>query len=327
MKRRAFIAGLGGAAAWPAVARSQQKSSLRVVGVIVGSSAEASAELVTTFGKGLGEAGYVEGQNVLVEYYPLGGRYDGLPALIADLIRRRVAVIATLGTALTTSVKAATATIPIVFGIGEDPVKLGLVANLARPSSNATGVTFLTAEVTAKRLGLLHEMVPNAARIAALVNPTNGPAAETTLREVQEAAGAIGLQMHTLYASTSSEIDAAFATLALERPGALLVTPDTFFSSRLVQLATLAGRDRIPTAYAIRGFVDVGGLMSYGVDVAAEFHKVGTYTGQILKGAKPADLPVVQSANFEFAINMRTAKALGLTVPPNLLALADEVIE
>ena len=240
-----------------------------------------------------------------VEYHWLEGQYDRLPALMADLVRRRVAVIATPAQAAAIAAKAATATIPIVFGVGDDPVKLGLVASLARPGGNATGINFFIPEVVAKRLGLLHELVPKAVRVAVLVNPANAASAETTLRDVQEAARTIGLQIHVLNASTSREIDAAFATLARERPDALFVAGDAFFTSRRVQFVTLAARDRIPAAYGDRDFVAAGGLMSYGTDIADSYRQVGVYTGNILKGAKPADLPVVQSTKFEFVINLQ----------------------
>jgi putative ABC transport system substrate-binding protein len=223
--------------------------------------------------------------------------------------------------------KAATTTIPIVFGVAEDPVKLGLVASFARPGGNATGINFLASEVAAKRLGLLHDLVPKAVRIAVLINPANAPTAETTLRETSEAAHGLGLQIQILNASTSREIEAAFATLVRERPDALFIAPDGFFTSRRVQFATLAAHHRVPAAYFSREFVEVGGLMSYGSDISDVYRQVGVYTGQILKGAKPADLPVVQSTKFEFVINMQTAKALSLEVPPQLLASADEVIE
>jgi putative ABC transport system substrate-binding protein len=328
MRRREFITLLGGTAvAWPLAARAQQPA-LPVIGFVNAGSADASAGRVADFRKGLGETGYVEGRNVTVEYHWLEGRYDGLPALMADLVRRRVAVIATLGaTAAAIAAKAATTTIPIVFGVGEDPVKLGLVASLARPGGNATGINFFTQEVVAKRLGLLHELVPKAVRVAVLLNPTNVTVAETTLRAVQEAARVLGLQIHVLNASTSREIDAAFATLARERSDALFVAAEAFFTSRRTQFVTLAARDRIPAAYANRDFVAAGGLMSYGTDIADSWRQVGVYTGNILKGAKPADLPVAQSTRFEFVISLKTAKTLGIDVPPGLLAITDEVIE
>jgi putative ABC transport system substrate-binding protein len=327
--RREFISALGGAAAiWPLAARAQQ-SALPVVGLITGLSADASAYRVRAFRKGLSEAGFVEDQNVTVEYHWLGGQYDRLPALTADLVRRRVAVIATpnsLQAAL--AAKAATATIPIVFGIAQDPTRFGLVASLARPGGNATGINFLVGEVMAKLLRLLHDLVPQAFRIAVLVNPANGQTAESILQNVQEAAPAIGVKIQTiLNASTIDEIDMAFSTIARERPDALLIAPDSFFGSRLVQLATLTARDRIPAAYTNRNYVAAGGLMSYGTDAADGFYQVGVYTGKILKGAKPADLPVLQSTKFEFVINLQTARALNVEVPSGLLSIADEVIE
>jgi putative ABC transport system substrate-binding protein len=250
-----------------------------------------------------------------------------VPALVADLIRRRVAVIAAVNPVAALTAKQATTSIPIVFGVGEDPVGLGLVASLGRPGGNATGINFFNNEVVAKRLALLHELVPKAVRVAVLLNPANGPSAETTLREVQEAAPTLRLQIQTLNATTIGEIDAAFATLARERPDAFFAAADGFFASRRVQFATLTARDRIPAAYGNREFVAAGGLMSYGTDTADRYRRVGVYTGRILKGAKPADLPVVQSTKFEFVINLQTARALGIEVPPNLLAIADEVIE
>jgi putative tryptophan/tyrosine transport system substrate-binding protein len=326
MKRREFIAGLAGAAAWPIAARAQQPA-LPVVGFIHGGEADAFTHLAVAFRKGLSETGYVEGQNVTVEYHWLEGQYDRLPALIADLIRRRVAVMAACVTPAAIAAKAATATIPIVFGVGDDPVRLGLVASLAQPGGNATGINIFTSEVVAKRLGLLHEMLPKAFRIAVLVDPVNGLTTETTLRSVQGAARAIGLQIQVLNASTSREIDAAFATLAHERPDALFVAPDTFFGSRRVQLVTLAAFNRIPAAYVQRADVVAGGLMSYGTSIGDMYRQVGVYTGAILRGAKAADLPVVQSTKFEFVINLQTARLLGIDVPPSLLATADEVIE
>jgi putative ABC transport system substrate-binding protein len=298
-----------------------------VVGLIRDGSADANARYVVPFRKGLNETGYIEGQNVTVEYHWLEGQYDRLPALMTDLVRRQVAVIATPGNAGTSAAKAATATIPIVFAVGEDPVRLGLVASLARPGGNATGINFFTSEVVAKRLRLLHDFVPKAIRIAVLVNPANASIAETTLREVQEAAPTIGLQIQIHNASTIGEIDAAFTTFAHERPDALFVAADAFFLDRRVQLATLTARDRIPAAYGNRDLVAAGGLMSYGTDLAAVFHQVGVYTGSILKGAKPADLPVLQSTKFEFVINLQTARTLGIEVPPGVLSIADEVIE
>jgi putative ABC transport system substrate-binding protein len=326
--RREFITLVGGAAAaWPIVARAQQPE-LPVVGVIDGGSADASARWVIRFRKGLNETGYVEGKNVTVEYHWLEGQYDHLPALMADLVRRRVAVIATPASPpAALAAKAATATIPIVFGVGDDPVKLGLVASLARPGGNATGINFFQQEVVAKRLRLLHDLMPKAVRVAVLVNPGNASIAESTLRDVQQAAPTLGLQIQILKASTIGEIDAAFATLAREHPDALFVAPDVFFASRRVQFATLAARDRIPAAYTNPDYIAAGGLMSYGTDVADTYHQVAVYTGSILKGAKPADLPVLQSTKFVFAINLQTARALGIEVPPGLLAIADEVIE
>jgi putative tryptophan/tyrosine transport system substrate-binding protein len=246
---------------------------------------------------------------------------------MADLVRRHVTVIATPGNAPAIAAKAATATIPIVFGTGDDPVRLGLVASLARPGGNATGINFLNTEVVAKRLRLLHDLVPNAGRVAVLVNPRNVSTAESNLREIQEAVPTLGLQIQILNASTIDEIDAAFATLARERPDALFVTGDAFLASRRGQLVTLAAHDRIPAAYSIRDFVAAGGLMSYGTDLADMFHQIGVYTGSILKGAKPADLPVLQTTKFESAINRTTAKALGLTIPAGVFSIADEVIE
>jgi putative tryptophan/tyrosine transport system substrate-binding protein len=328
MKRREFITLVGGAAvAWPRAARAQQPA-MPVVGVIDGGSADASARWVISFRKGLNETGYIEGKNVTVEYHWLEGQYDHLPGLMADLVRRRVAVIATPASPpAALAAKAATATIPIVFGVGDDPVKLGLVASLARPGGNATGINFFQQEVVAKRLRLLHDLMPKAVRVAVLVNPGNASIAESTLRDVQQAAPTLGLQIQILKASTIGEIDAAFATLAREHPDALFVAPDVFFASRRVQFATLAARDRIPAAYTNPDYIAAGGLMSYGTDVADAYHQVAVYTGSIINGAKPADLPVVQSTKFVFAINLQTARALGIEVPPGLLAIADEVIE
>jgi len=324
MKRREFIALGGAAATWPFAARAQQ-SAMPVVGFIRDGSAAGNARFVAAFQKGLNESGYVDGQNVTVEYHWLEGQYN-LPALITDLVRRRVAVIAAAGNAPALAAKAATA-VPVVFAVGDDPVRLGLVTSLARPGGNATGINFLNTEVVAKRLRLLHDLVPNAGRIAVLVNPRNVSTAEYNLREIQEAAPTLGLQIQILNASTIDEIDAAFAGFAHERPDALFVAGDAFLASRHTQIVTLTAHDRIPAAYSIRDFVVAGGLMSYGTDLADVFHQIGVYTGSILKGAKPADLPVLQTTKFEFVINRTTAKALGLTISPGVMAIADEVIE
>jgi ABC-type uncharacterized transport system substrate-binding protein len=328
MKRRDFLTLLGSAAvAWPLAARAQQ-AAMPVVGFINGRSAEDAARQGAAFRKGLAESGYIEGQNVTVEYHWLDGRYDHLPTLVADLVRRRVAVIATpISTPAALAAKAAASAIPIVFGVGEDPVKLGLVASLARPGGNATGVNSFVGEIVAKRLALLHELAPKAVRIAVLVNPANASTAEATLRDLTEAARAIGLQIQVLNASTSREIEAAFATLGREPADALFIAPDGFFVSRRVQLALLAMRHGLPMAASARESAEAGALMSYGTDSVDMFRQVGVMTGQVLKGAKPADLPVIQSAKFEFVINLQTARALGLEVPPTLLARADEVIE
>jgi putative ABC transport system substrate-binding protein len=327
MQRRKFITLLGGAAAWPLAAGAQQQPGMRVIGFVSGRSLDTSARPAAAFIKGLSEAGYVEGTNVMVEYHWLGGQYDRLPSLMADLVRRRVAVIATTGDPPTLAAKAATATIPIAFGISEDPVRHGVVASLSHPGGNATGINFLTSEVLAKRLGLLHELAPKAVRIAVLINPTNTTSADATLRDMPEVARAIGLQIQILKASTSREIEAAFATIVHDRADALFVQPDGFFNARRVQFATLATRYEIPAAYSSRESVEVGGLMSYGTDILDMYRQVGLYTGRILKGANPADLPVVQSSKFEFVINLQTARAIGLEVPNSLQLLADELID
>jgi len=325
--RRRFISALGGAVTWPLAALAQH-TAIPAVGFVRFGSADANARNLAAFRTGLYETGIVEGQNVTVEYHWLESQYDRLPALLAELVRRQVAVIATPGSDVATlAAKAATATIPIVFGTGQDPVRLGLVPSLARPGGNATGIDFFSQEVSAKRLRLLHDLVPKAVRIAVLVNPANASTAEATLREVQEAAHRIGLQIQILNATTIGEIDAAFATLAHERPDALFVAPDSFFTSRAVQFATLTARHGTPAAYAQRDYVTAGGLMSYGTDLAEMFHQVGVYTGRILKGERPADLPVVQPTKFEFVLNLETARALGIEVPQNVLSIADEVIE
>jgi putative tryptophan/tyrosine transport system substrate-binding protein len=328
MRRRKFIALSGGAAAtWPLPSHAQQPA-IPIVGVVSGRSRDAEAPSAAACYKGLSKAGYVDGQNVTVEYHWVEGKYDRLPALMADLVRRQVAVIATTGNVpAALAAKAATATIPIVFIVAQDPVQLGLVASLARPGGNATGINNFLNEVDAKRLRLLHDLVPKASLVAVVVNPTNAANAGRTLAGAQEAAAAMGLQIRILNATTIGEIDAAFASFAQERPDALLVAGDAFFTTRAVQFITLTARDRIPASYPLRDFVIAGGLMSYGADLTEMAHQVGLYTGNILKGAKPADLPVLQATKFNFAINLQTARALGIEVPSGLLSIADEVIE
>jgi ABC-type uncharacterized transport system substrate-binding protein len=327
MRRREFITLVGGAAGWPLAARAQQ-SAMPVIGFLHSQSPEMYADRLRGFHRGLKDSGYVEGENVTIVYRWAENQNDRLPVLAAELVRRQVAVIATAGgppSAL--AAKAATTTIPIVVAVPDDPVRLGLVASLARPGGNLTGVNFFTTELVAKRLELLRELVPKATRVTVLVNPANTANAEPTLRDVEPAARAMALQIQVLNASTSREIDAAFTTFVRERPDALFVGGDPFLNSRRVQFATLTARHAIPTALSQRDFPEVGGLMSYGANTTDAYRQVGVYAGRILKGAKPADLPVVQSSKFELVINAQTARALGLTVPPTLLARADEVIE
>jgi putative tryptophan/tyrosine transport system substrate-binding protein len=323
MRRREFIAGIGGAAAWTFRARAQQP--MPTVAFVTARSEHTSLFAVDAFRKGLGETGYVQDRNVTVEYHWLDGQFDRLPALMADIVRRRVEVITTLNnTLIATTAKGATPTIPIVFSVGADPVKNGLVASFARPGGNATGINYFALEVLAKRLALVHALAPKATRVAILVNPANGPSANVTLRSIEDAARSIGLRTRALMASTSHEIDAAFASLTDERAdNVLFVAPDGFFQSRGEQLVALTARDKIPAAYPDRPTVQAGGLMSYGADAVDMFRQVGVYTGNILKGAKPADLPVQQSTKFDFVINRKTAKALGLDIPVVLSVSAD----
>jgi putative tryptophan/tyrosine transport system substrate-binding protein len=322
MKRREFIGLLGSSAAWPLAARAQQPA-MPVIGFLNSGSPDLDAHLVRAFRQGLGETGYVEGRNVAIEYRWAGGQADRLPALAADLARRQVTVIAATGsTASAAAAKAATAAIPIVFYTAGDPVGAGLVSSLNRPGGNLTGVTTLGAELTPKRLELLHELVPAAPVIAILVAPTN-PNAETWLA----AARSLGLQIHFLSARTEREFDTVFASLVQLRAGGLVIGPDGLYVSRSEQLAALALRHAVPTIFQFREFAVAGGLMSYGGDNTDQYRLVGVYTGRILKGEKPADLPVQQATKVELIINLKTAKALGLTVPPSLLGRADEVIE
>jgi len=339
MRRREFITALGGAALWPLAGRAQQ-STMPVIGVL-GDEPESDKIFLDGLRKGLSEGGYVDGQNLAIEYRSPEGRYDRLPALAAELVRRRVAVLVVGGTPATAAVKAATATIPIVFNTGADPVAAGFVASLNRPGGNLTGVTILLTEVVPKQFELLREVIPKAGTIGFLHNPTNRTFAGSLITDAQAAAQRLGFKLHILEASIGRGIDDAFVTLAQQRPDGLVIGPDQFFTSRSKQLAALTARLALPAIYHYQGFAVAavpviysqreftvaGGLMSYGANVPEAYRQVGIYTGRILKGAKPAELPVVQSAKFELVINLKTAKSLGLNVPPMLLSQADEVIE
>jgi putative tryptophan/tyrosine transport system substrate-binding protein len=327
VKRREFISLLGGAAAWPLAARAQQPA-IPVIGVLDATSPAGSADRLRAFRQGLKDTGYFEGENVAIEYRWAENQFDRLPALAAELVRRPVAVIVTTGGAPSAlAAKAATATVPIVFATGGDPVVLGLVASINRPGANVTGVSFLVATLAAKMLGLLHELLPGAERIAVLVDPNITPVTEPFVSDVRAAASATRKQIEVLYVTTGRDIDTVFESLAQKPVDALLVGPGAFLTSRRVQLVTLATRHALPAIYNVREYAEAGGLMSYGTSLTEALRQVGVYTGRILKGAKPADLPVMQSTKFEFVINLNTAKAFGLSFPPGLLAIADEVVE
>jgi putative tryptophan/tyrosine transport system substrate-binding protein len=322
MRRRDFISLLGGAAAWPLAARAQQPA-MPVVGWI----SPDAPDLLQAFREGLKETGYIEHENIVIEFRPVQNQIDRLPEFAADLVRRKVNVIVAGNTASALAVKAATTTIPVVFNTPGDPVTLGIVTNLARPEGNLTGITWLAGELSAKRLELLHEVIPGAARIALLIEPNNGVITEAIVRDVEAAARPMGLQIRVLDANTSGEIDAAFATIARERPDALFVGTSPLFNSRRVQLVNLASYHRVPATYSGRLYPEIGGLMSYGASVTDAFRQVGVYTGRILKGARPSDLPVLQSTKLELVINHQSARMLSLSIPDKLLVAADEVIE
>jgi putative ABC transport system substrate-binding protein len=326
MRRREFITLLGSVAAWPLAARAQQPA-MPVIGFLISASPDGNADRVRAFRDGLKEVGFVEGENVAVEYRWADNQIERLPVLAADLVRRRVAVIAALGENAVFAAKAATTTTPIITVVAQNPVSLGLVASLTRPGGNLTGINFFPSEVAAKRLELQRQLVPDAIRIAVLVDPGSPTNTEATLRDVEAAARTIGLQIRVLNAGTSGEIDTTFADFARERPDALFVATSAFFNDRRLQLALEAMLHKIPATYPWRDFPAYGGLMSYGASLRDAIRQAGVYTGRILKGAKPADLPFMQSTKFELVINHQTARMLGLTVPPSLLAIADEVIE
>jgi len=325
-KRREFVTLLGGAAAWPVAARAQQ-SGMPTIGLLDPRPSGTMEDLLRAFRQGLKDTGYVEGENVTIVYRFAEGQFDRLPELTADLLQRRVSVLFASVNAAALAAKAATATIPVVFIVSDDPVRRGLVSSLARPGGNLTGINFLTNELAGKRLELLRELVPGVARLAVLVNSGNAPSTETMLKDLEPAARAMGLQSQVLSASSSAEINVAFATFMRQRPDALFVNLDPLFTSRRVQLATLATRHAIPMTSGNRQITEAGGLMSYGASTTDAWRQAGVYSGRILKGAKPADLPVVQASKFELVINAETARMLGLTVSPSLLATADEVIE
>jgi putative ABC transport system substrate-binding protein len=327
MRRRDFITLVGTAVISTRGARAEQPT-MPVVGFLHGASQETFVANVAAFKQGLSQTGYIDGRNVTIEYRWANGRYDQLPALAADFVRRQVAVIATPGNApAALAAKAATTTIPIVFGVGENPVTMGLVTSLAQPGGNATGFNFFANEIDAKRLGLMHELLPKAKRFAVLVNPGNAVSAENTANALREAARDLALEIISFKAGTPAEIDAAFAGFAQERADALFIAADGFYTSRGVQFATLAVRDRLPATCFAREMAEAGVLMSYSTSLADMFRQVGVYTGSVLKGIKPADLPVLQATKFEFVINLQTARTLGVDIPPTLLARADEVIE
>jgi putative tryptophan/tyrosine transport system substrate-binding protein len=328
IRRRDFIvAAASTAVAWP-LAASAQQPTMPVVGVLDSGSADKNEQYLGPFWQGLNEAGFVEGQNVAAEYRWADGSYDRLPELATDLVRRRLSLIAVpSSTPAALAAKAVTSTIPIVFGVGDDPVKLGLVASLARPDGNATGINFFIGELVAKRLELLRELAPDAARVAVLVNPTDRIRTDAVIRDVGSAGRTLGMEVHVLGASTIREIDEAFAALRRYGADVLFVSPDSFFNRRRVQLAVLAAGYGVPAAYGVRDYAEAGGLISYGTSLAGARRQVGVYAGRILKGAKPADLPVLQPTKFELVINLSGAKAIGLNPPPSLLARADEVIE
>ena len=328
MRRRDFIKGIvGSAATWP-LAVSAQQAAMPVIGFLNSTSLEGMAGRLGEFRQGLKENGFVEGENIAIEYRWAENQIDRLPALATELVQRRVAVIvAPGGAALPLSVKAATTAIPCVFLVNEDPVKLGLVASLARPDGNLTGVNLINAELVAKRLELLRQLVPAAKRIVVLINPRNAAIANTTVKEIIAAARPLGLQIQPVEAATSSEIDAAFANFQRDHPDALFISADPYFNARRIQIVQHAAHGSIPATFSNREIVEVGGLMSYGASIPDAYHMLGVYTGRILKGAKPSDLPVAQASKFELVINHQTAKMLGLTVPPSLLSIADEVIE